>query len=201
MGLPRTNTSDARHSRVRLAFDARLGYLRFAMDPDAPFLESYDGQSTDELIALEGKFRIDSIVLAFEAALDGKDAPSPAERAILAVEAMEREVNNGGFNQFFVNSSREFAPYLVESLNLIGCPRTAELCQQALDLLGVEDLFDTDALEDAACEADDALMERFNALDDAYYAGAEEPIASRLFEFIKRNRGDVSLDDAAAGGR
>ena len=41
------------------------------MTTDEPFLEAYDGQSTDELIALEGQFRIDSIVLAFEAALDG----------------------------------------------------------------------------------------------------------------------------------
>lgn len=171
------------------------------MNTDAPFLKSYDGQSTDELIALEGKFRTDSIVLAFEAALDGKEKLTTAERAILAVEAIEREVNNGGFNQFFVNSSGELSPYVVESLNLIGCPKTAELFQKALDLLGVKDLFDSDALEDAACEADDDLMERFNALDETYYAGAEEPIAIKLFEFIKRSKNEISLDEAMAGGR
>lgn len=171
------------------------------MTPDTPFLESYDGQSTDELIALEDKFRVDSIVLAFEVALDGKDPLSIAERVVLSVEALEREVNNGGFNQFFVNSSVQFAPYVVESFNLIGCPQTAQLCQQAIDLLGVEDLFDSDALEDAACEADDNLMERFNALDEVYYAGAEEPIAIKLFEYIKRNSTEVSLQEAMAGGR
>jgi len=164
------------------------------MNSDAPFLESYDGQSTDELIALEGRFRVDSIVLAFESALDGKDDLSTAERVVLAVEAIEREVNNGGFNQFFVNSSRDFSPNIVESYNLIGCPQTAALCQKAISLLGVEDLFDSDALEDAACEADDGLMERFNALDETFYAGAEEPIANKLFEFIKRNRNEISLD-------
>lgn len=171
------------------------------MTSDAPFLKSYDGQSTDELIALEGKFRIDSIVLAFEAALDGKDELSTAERVVLSVEAIEREVNNGGFNQFFVNSSRDFAPFIVESFNLIGCPQTAQLCQGAIDLLGVEDLFDSDAVEDVACEADDDLMERFNAFDEIYYAGAEEPIANKLFEFIKQNRKEVSLVEAMAGGR
>lgn len=173
------------------------------MNTDTPFLESYDGQSTDELIALEEKFRIDSIVLAFEAALDrkGQDKLSTAERVVLSIEAIEREVNNGGFNQFFVNSSNEFSPYVVESLNLIGCPQTAELCQKAINLLGVEDLFDSDALEEAACEADDDLMERFNALDEVYYAGAEEPIAIKLFEFIKQNKNEISLDDAMAGGK
>ncbi|MGI9235258.1 MAG: DMP19 family protein [Woeseiaceae bacterium] len=167
------------------------------MSTDTPFLESYDGQSTDELIALEEKFEIVSIVLAFEAALQTKDNLSKAERVVLSVEAIEREVNNGGFNQFFVNSSREFAPYAVESLNVIGCPQTAELCQKAVDLLGVEDLFDSDALDDAACDADDDLMEQFNALDETYYAGAEEPIAVKLFEFIKRNKKDISLDEMA----
>lgn len=68
-------------------------------------------------------------------------------------------------------------------------------------MLGVEDLFDSDALEDAACEADDDLMERFNALDDTYYTGAEEPIADKVFEFIKQHKNEVSLDEAMAGGR
>jgi hypothetical protein len=171
------------------------------MNTDVPFLKSYDGQSTDELIALEGKFRIDSIVLAFEAALDGRDKLSTAERVVLSIEAIEREVNNGGFNQFFVNSSCVFSPYVVESLNLIGCPQTAELFNKAINLLGVEDFFDSDALEDAACEADDDLMERFNALDEIYYAGAEGPIANNLFEFIKKNKNEISLDDAMVGDR
>lgn len=171
------------------------------METNTPFLESYDGQSTDELISLEEQFRIDSIVLAFEAALQEKQEPSAAERVILSVEAIEREVNNGGFNQFFVNSSNEFTPYIVESFRSIGCPLTAELCQKAIDLLNVTDLFDFDALEDAACEADDELMEQFNDLDDIYYAGAEEPIAVKLFDFIKRNRHTISPDDAKSGGR
>lgn len=158
-----------------------------------PFLDSYNGQSADELIGLEGQFRVDSIVLAFESALDGKDQLSVPERVVLSIEAIEREVNNGGFNQFFVNSSREFTPYIVESFNLIGCPKTAQLCSEAIALLGIEDLFDSDALEDAACEADDELMERFNGLDETYYAGAEEPIASKLFEFIKQNSNEISL--------
>lgn len=171
------------------------------METAKPFLKSYDGQSTNELIALEEQFRIDSIVLAFEIALDEKRELSVAERVILSVEAIEREVNNGGFNQFFVNSSHKFAPYIVESFRSIGCPQTAELCQKAIDLLNVKDLFDFDALEDAACDADDALMEQFHALDDIYYAGAEEPIAVKLFDFIKRNRHTISLDDAKSGGR
>ena len=69
------------------------------MSTDQPFLDAYGGQTTDELIALESEYRIDSLVLAFEAALDAKAEHSKQERVVLAVEAVEREVNNGGFTQ------------------------------------------------------------------------------------------------------
>ncbi len=44
-------------------------------------------------------------------------------------------------------------------------------------------------------------MEKFNDLDEIHYAGAEEPIAVKLFEFIKQNKSEIVLDAAAAGGR
>lgn len=165
------------------------------MSTDLPFLDAYGGQSTDDLIAMSENYRIDSIVLAFEMALDGKAKPSKPERVVLAVEAIEREVNNGGFLQFFVNSSLEYTKDIVEAFRLIGCPATAGLCQKAIDLLGVQDLTDLDAIEAASFEVDDdqSRVEQFNALDDEYYAGAEEPIAVKLFEYIKQNRHKISL--------
>ena len=79
------------------------------------WLEKYSGQTTDELIALEGKFRTDSLVTAFHQAVeqkwarDGGEALSEEEIVVLAIEALECEVNNGGYDQFFINSS-EYAP-------------------------------------------------------------------------------------------
>ena len=40
--------------------------------PDLQWLDGYSGESVDELIALEGKCRTDSLVLAFEQAMDQK---------------------------------------------------------------------------------------------------------------------------------
>lgn len=71
----------------------------------------YAGQTTDELLALAGEYRIDSLVCAFDEALGrkelafGMDGLTPEERVVLAAEALEREVNNGGFDQLFVNVS------------------------------------------------------------------------------------------------
>lgn len=84
------------------------------------FFDNYDGQSVDELIALDQTHRIDSLVLAFESAISAKKDSggklTEVEKTVLAIESMEREVNNGGFSQFFYNSSVEYAPILVDSL-------------------------------------------------------------------------------------
>ena len=45
------------------------------------------------------------------------------------------------------------------------------------------------------------LMAQFNALDDEYYEGAEEPLAVKLFEYIRTNRDNISLEHAMVGGR
>ena len=90
------------------------------------WLDGYTGQSTEELIALEGAYRTDSIVLAFEQAISNKAARIGAEhlttpeRVVLAVEALEREVNNDGYTGLFTYYS-EHVPYLVPSLTAIGC--------------------------------------------------------------------------------
>jgi hypothetical protein len=154
------------------------------------FLEGYDGQSADELIAMESTHRLDSLVLAFESAIDARkdagEALSGAERVVLAVEALEREVNNGGYSQFFYNSSVEYTPEIVDALNAIGCPDVAKLTQEAIDSLGVDSL-DPDVIYERALPPDDELDERLNALDERYYQ-LEEDVAGRLFAFIKDHR-------------
>lgn len=137
------------------------------------FLESYGGQSTDELIALAGKYRIDSLVLAFEQAIQRKTAAlSKEESCVLAVEALEREVNNGGYSQFFGNSSGEYAGIVVDALQAIGCPKTAAMTA------------------DAIAGRDDE--KKLAACDDRYYAN-DEPIADRLFAWIGKNRAKIQL--------
>jgi len=57
------------------------------------------------------------------------------ELMVLSVLALEREVSNGGYDQFFRNSSRRFAPMIVNHLVTIGCPAIADITQEALDSL------------------------------------------------------------------
>lgn len=157
------------------------------------WFEGYNGESTDELIALEDRYRVDSLVLAFEQAVQekeaecGPDSLTEAERVIVAVEAIEREVNNGGYAQFFINYSNVYAPFAVSALRLIGCPETAAITQRAIDALGAIPDLSPETLEKRMNNEDPARDEALAKIDEQYFL-ASEPIADRLFEFIKQNR-------------
>lgn len=161
-------------------------------------LEEYDGQSLDELLAMEKTHRVDSLVLAMESALDrkasGKRAVplSPEERVIVAVENLEREVNNGGYGQFFINSSREYAGDIEKALRLIGCPKQAAIAKRAVAALKIKGKYTSDAVETALEKGGDKVSDVLSSLDDEYYA-CQEPIADRLFGFAKTNRAKIRL--------
>ena len=144
---------------------------------DKPFLDSYGGQTTAGLIGLKDDYRIDSLVLAFEQAIDQKPETnlSDPERFILAVEAMEREVNNGGWDQFFLNTDNKFNKILIEALTGIGCPRTTDIAQAAID-----------------AHSQGAELDDYEEPDKEYFAN-DEPIADRLFEYIEIHANEIEL--------
>lgn len=167
--------------------------------PGSEFLERYDGQSLAELIALEERYRIDSLVLAFEEALqqkearDGAAALSPEERVVLAIEAFEREVNNGGFEQFFLNASNEYTAEIVRALQRVGCPKVAATTRGAIAALGLESDMSPSAVEAAVERGSDALREALGRSDDEFYENANEDIAGCLFRFVKDNQARIVL--------
>lgn len=163
-----------------------------------PFLESYGGQTIQQLIAMKDSHRIDSLVLAVEQALGGRpdEKLSEAERVVLAVEGLEREVNNGGYHQFFINSSREFTAYIVRYLELIGCPKVAVITADAITALALPDRFDADTVDRIASELSDEGREKLGECDTRYYDN-DEDIAQRLFDYIEQHQQEIRIPDGA----
>jgi hypothetical protein len=161
------------------------------------WLDGYSGQTVEQILSLEGKYRIDSLVLAFEqaigqkAAREGENGLTNEERVVLAVEALEREVNNGGYAQFFKNSSREFASTIVNSLRRIGCTKAATITQKATEALGISDLT-AKAIETVMATDDKQRGQKLSRCDGEYYKNTE-PIAERLFAFIRANKAAIRL--------
>lgn len=137
------------------------------VETEKPWIE-YTGQSSAELIALHQTHRIDSILCALEWAIQAKQEQqklSSEETLFLSIMALDREVMNGGFDQFFTNSSSQYAPVIVENLRAIGSENTARLAERAL-----ENREDFDALD---------------AIDQEYYANYENE--AKLWAYIQRH--------------
>jgi hypothetical protein len=141
-----------------------------------PWLD-YTGQTTAELLACKETHRIDSLLCAFEQAIQAKgETITEEETLVLAVKALDREVNNGGYSQFFVNSSRRYAPIIADCLRRIGCTATFEITTRALAATG---------------EARDAIL---NACDQEYYKLNE--ITPNLFRFVEQHADRIQLAKA-----
>ena len=85
------------------------------------------GYSNDEKI-----IEIDRIVN--ELATDGIDKLSNPQKIFYHNQGLEKELNNGGFDQYFFNSSGKYAHETVFSLQAIGANITAQILQKAVDL-------------------------------------------------------------------
>lgn len=163
-----------------------------AMREHAKLLERCSGRTVEELLAMANGKEID-FLYAIELAIEqkairmGEQSLSEEERIVLAIEGLEREVNNGGYSQFFTNSSGEFAPIIVESLLRIGCLENAKIAQRAIEALGVQDL-SPDSLQTVFESEDDARDELLNECDQTYYSSGMENIGGKLIEFIKANK-------------
>ena len=162
-----------------------------------PWLDGYSGQTTDELIALEGAFRTDSIVVAFAHAIAQKAARlgdahlATPERVVLAVEAVEDRVNSGGFDSLLRYESA-LVPDIVPSLVAIGCDAVADLVRSAIEAVDIDGPITASAIESAMDGENDARDDRLDALDRLYYELPGD-LADPLLAFIKSNRDQITL--------
>ena len=157
-----------------------------------PWLD-YAGQTTPELIACKTSHRIDSLLRAFEQGiqnkLDQQEKISSEERVILAVMALQREVDKGGHQQFFLNSSRQFVPVIESSLLRIGCDETAAIIADAIAALGPEGIHGEDPVRDKILQD----------CDERFYQTGE--IELNLFHFVEANQERIRLASVSAAPR
>jgi hypothetical protein len=95
----------------------------------------------------------------------------PGVQAVYTTTQLENEVCNGGFNQYFWNSSGRFAPLALSGLKLIGAKSHAILLDQAIALQAMEESSmrkyrEADTLESFAESYEHTGL---NALDDEFY--------------------------------
>lgn len=112
-----------------------------------------------------------------------------SRQAIYMIWILEAEVNNGGFNQFYYNSSGAFYPYLPDALSLVGATHFAQLTKQANAIFESEHPSITQhqdgTLQGFSQSYDDNPL---NDLDDQFYdLYATEQLEQLQIEYIREN--------------
>lgn len=156
----------------------------------------YEGQTTSEILACKTTHSIFSLIAAFEWGLQAKasatneNALTAEERLVLAVKALHREVGNGGYHQFFLNSSRRFAPIIVDSLLRIGCADTAAITKKAIATLHLREM-SPDSVSRVITAEDPIRDQILDDCDNQFYQLDE--IKEKLFRFIEDHQERIHL--------
>lgn len=119
------------------------------------------------------------------------DSLSASERTFRLIWELEGEVNNGGFHQYFGNSSGDMSLHAVAALKEIGATQTAGIVQRALSVfgpLGPSPSQDVrlEQLEDLSVEQE-ALLE---ALDTEFYRYPDN-LTTLLYQYVQAHRGQI----------
>jgi hypothetical protein len=128
------------------------------------------------------------------------DAQSVPQKVFSSIWAVESEVNNGGFSQFFLNLSSETARFVVEALETIGAPKTADICSRAIATAFPDGLpSDPEAISAVASDFSDEIEEKLNALDTEFFQYPHD-LTRLLFVYVSNHPeefGDLPEPDDA----
>jgi hypothetical protein len=107
-----------------------------------------------------------------------KDVPNTTETPIANIEELDMEVNNGGFNQYFFNSSGQHCFETLRELKRLGKTIKAELLEKAIEFINPNRLPEETLIEKLrnrqVGELDnDSVNAELDSLDQVFFKTAE----------------------------
>ena len=120
-------------------------------------------------------------------------ALSAPEQVFLSVWELEAEVNNGGFHQYFWNSSGALTDHACKALQAIGATKAAALVAQATAITGknINWTDDNARMEAIGALSQDAL-DKLDRLDKAFFEYPDD-LTDLLYRYVAAHRENFSL--------
>ena len=121
---------------------------------------------------------------------EGFDALTDAEKTVFCIDHLLREMENGGFSQFFNHEAGAYAEETLESLERIKAKETSILMSRMLDFfedrkVPTDEDDRIEAFDQIESEHADAVAE----LDDRFYDSGENLVALTL-RYVQKNLKD-----------
>lgn len=117
-----------------------------------------------------------------------------SRQAIYMISRLEAEVNNGGYNQLYFNSSGQFATALPEALKLVGATQFADLTERANSTFEKEKSKITED-QDGTVEGFSKSYENnpLNKFDEEFYKLNEAKNLQKIqVDYIRKNKNEFT---------
>ena len=121
------------------------------------------------------------------------DVLSTPERVFCTIWELESEVNNGGFHQYFFNSSGRLVPNVVAALHAIGASATVQIVQRAIEAVGQDVQWHDDRarrvyMNKLSSQATNTLSD----LDQAFYKYPDD-LTVLLYRYVSEHRAEIGV--------
>ena len=130
-------------------------------------------------------------ILMYKDEAHGLASLTTTERHLAAIDAMVRQVNNGGWDQFFTNSSGELAYDLVPALEAVGSTEFRAIATEAMRLFGEIPSLDEDARYDHVEQlTNDGEIALWDSCDNRVFK-CTETVEALALDYAVANMGDI----------
>jgi hypothetical protein len=162
------------------------------------------GRTIEELLRKESEFDVYALLGAIEVLVGSKIRQglqiSFAERMVFAFTWLAREVQNGGFHQFFVNSAGDFWKDVLDGLVAIGDEDGLKLFRRVLSIFPDSSPPDDrdnrlDQLEQLEEQDEDKVWDHFKNVTDDYFR-TPFPKWERVLDYVKTHPDQFDLRNA-----
>lgn len=153
--------------------------------------KEFYSMSVEELSRLPDEKLNDAIdtILYFNEDIDDLEKYNEVQLTAITIKCFDNEIQNGGLCQFFVNSSRDYAPYVVESLDRIKAVETSQMFQKFIEENQI-DLNDLSSFIISDVDEFETQNKRypFDSFDDKYYENyVNENLQDLLADYVRNN--------------
>jgi uncharacterized protein DUF4375 len=114
-----------------------------------------------------------------------------AEKVFVSVWELESEVNNGGFLQYFLNSSGDNAGNCFSALEKIGATNVASMVKEALTVFADSKPNPDAAIRRAQVENFSEKQKKFLEDLDQRFFKYPDNLTKLLFDFVTKNRNEI----------
>lgn len=121
---------------------------------------------------------------------DRMERLNASQKTVIFVGNLEREINNGGFHQFFFNSSGHFTHETVEALKAIKAFKTAGIVTKSISVWSNQAVpKDRLKRQDILEQIEERAEPIWNECDQEFYK-YEDDILALLLDYVKSNKSD-----------